>query len=150
MPTKKELADRAFEKQEDQRALAIVCLAAEGMERTEERARVTEAVARVRERFLTVTPIAKPEPSVPGQLNLLDGSIETCPSCGAPRWQWVALALDFGVVPKLQCGNCAASFEVTFTQYNAIVAERRQQHKHTDTVKSPVIPEKVTRTRGAG
>ena len=161
MPTKRELADRAYETQEDQRALAIVLQCADhyigGAFNDRERLLfeigvASKAIERVRARLVITPPAPKPEPSVPGQINLLDGSVESCPKCGAGRWQWAALMLagELGEEPKLQCGNCALVVVTTWTQYNAIVAERRRQHSHMDTVKSPVVPERVKRTRGAG
>lgn len=162
MPTKRELADRAYEKQEDERALKIVADVAfqyaRELDEDELYDRIMEifaAVERVRARMLPAYVPPTPEPGVTGvkgQINLLDGTVETCPKSGAPFHQWAPLQLQGDTVDeeaKLQCGNCSQIVVVSFAQYNRVVEGRRRDYQHMDTVKSPVIPEKATPTRGA-
>jgi hypothetical protein len=149
------LADQAYARGENQRALVLVLAAATDFSiEMKEWAGAAEiealdaALDRVKAAFLKVDVPVKSEPSVAGQMNLLDCSLETCPECGAPHWQWAPMTLDFGGEPRLQCGNCAAAFVVTFTQYNAIVAERKRTIGDSD---RPVIRRTIARReRGAG
>jgi ribosomal protein S27AE len=151
MATKQQQADAAYERAEDQRALVLV-LEAAGLAYDDRDPDLEAAIERVRVRFnLVNTAPTKPEPSVAGQINLLDGSIETCPKCGAPGSKWAACRNDADQeVPKLQCGECGTVVNVTWRQYEGIVAQRRRDHQHTDTVRSAVKPERESRSRGAG
>jgi hypothetical protein len=159
-PTKKQQADAAFERTEDKRALALLLrVARRAMHDIEDdddqyhyHQEIEQAVQRVEVRFDLVNddaPVA-PEPSLPGQMNLLDGSIETCPKCGKADTLGTMIRLSGHTGYWLQCGQCAHVVEVTATEYGRVAARRREQHGHTDTFKSPVIPEKQGRTRGAG
>lgn len=152
MPTKRQQADQAYERQEDQRALAQVLESAERDARGEygfTNRDLLAAVERVKANLLKVAPkTEKPEPSVVGQMNLIDGSLESCPECGAPEWQWAPMMLDFGEEPKLQCGNCAAAFVVTFAQYNAVVAERKRTIGTSDEAMKRAT--RQPKVRGAG
>lgn len=160
MTTKREQADAAYARQEDERALRLVADAAEmwlgapwpGDPQEDDRPLRDElavAIERVRVRYAVVNMSAEPERSVPGQINLLSGEIETCPKCGAPD-PWAAMLPIPGRADRLQCRLCSHIVQVTQQVYEAVIARRRQQHSHTDTVKSPVVPEKIAKTRGAG
>jgi hypothetical protein len=160
-PSKKAQADAAYERQEDQRALVKILAAAEeyalgfdvvlslgGADRALE---IVEAIARVKAAFLRVeAPVAKPEPSVAGQINI-DGTIESCPQCGVPEVSWSILPLDGTTIDeqaRVQCGMCACIFPISFTQYNAIVAERRRTIGESDKRVERHLHQK--RVRGAG
>lgn len=154
-------SDAAYEREMAQRALVLVLAAAEMWrgapwpgdpqeDDRPERDELNDAIERVRASFLKITGTPKPtERILPGQINLFDGSIETCPKCGKYD-PWAALARGEGDPAFLQCGNCAHVLRVSERTYDGIVACRRREHGHTDTVKSPVIPEKMGRSRGAG
>lgn len=153
MPSKRQQADAAYERAEDQRALAIVIAAALGEERSEERARIYECVERVKRAFLTVTPPAKPEPgTLPGQLDI-EGRVageparnlgapmaeafdvpKQCPGCGENMllvWggSWTPL---HGSPYTLQCGFCAHLHHCTQAAYEAVQAERRRTIGESD------------------
>lgn len=176
MATKRQLADAAHERQEDQRALNVVLDAAN--QHMEQYAgnwpELRDALARVRARFLTVTPVvAKPEPgTLPGQLSI-DGAVageppirelgnpmaeafdvpKQCPACGENMllaWggSWTPMKADRSGKHPLQCGHCAVVIEVSKAAYEAVLAERRRTIGTSDA--KPMKATRGARTRGAG
>lgn len=172
-PTKKQQADAAHERQEDQRALVVVIAAALGEERAEERARIYEAVERVKAAFLRIDAPTK-SPELPGQLGI-DGSIvgepaapvrdlgcpmaeafdvpKQCPKCGENMLltyggAWVPLARGEFRPCRLQCGFCAEVITVPGDAYDAVVAERKRTVGESD--RKPLIAKRAPRVRGAG
>jgi hypothetical protein len=175
MATKKKDADAAYLRGEAQRALVKVLEAAEAMAHGEYGWTDTSTVAAidvVRSTFLTVTAPAKSK-ELPGQLGI-DGTIvgasekigkssfsallveiERCPECKREMLDgnggsWTPLLPIPGRPDALQCGHCGFLVAVTESHLKQVVELRRRAHAHTDTVKSPVIPEKKSRSRGAG
>jgi ribosomal protein S27E len=175
MATKKKDADAAYLRGEAQRALVKVLEAAEAMAHGEYGWTDTSTVAAidvVRSTFLTVTAPAKSK-ELPGQLGI-DGTIvgaaekigkssfsefmleiETCPACGKHMLDgnggsWTPLRPHPEADHALQCGFCGKTVLASTAQWTQVVELRRRAHAHTDTVKSPVIPEKKSRARGAG
>jgi hypothetical protein len=164
MPTKRELADAAYERQEDQRALAMVLDAAAAPLAIS--TDLQAAINRVRARFLTVSPVVK-SAELPGQL-AIDGSVvgeprelgapmaeafdvpKQCPGCGENMlltWggSWVPMVPNGP--PMLQCAFCAQKVVVTLEGYEAVIAERKRTVGTSDAKPFNVTR---TRTRGAG
>lgn len=169
MTTTKAQADDAYERSEDQRALVMVVEHAEAtfddeIWREDYLSRVRAAVSRVRARLLTVS-VAAPASPLAGQLTTDGGGgareptklcdvPERCHACGSAMMaelgtRWTPLRFVDLDAARLQCGECAAIIEVTEDAWFRVMDERAKI-KAGDTVKSPVIPEKKGRTRGAG
>lgn len=168
--SKRKDADKAYQRAEDQRALVHVLMMAET--NIEADAYTSEACNRVRANFLTVSEPPRVT-GLAGQLSI-DGTSEGdtgeravklmdvptyCPGCNQNMLivhggSWTPLKprdddeVTFGP-DRLQCGNCGKVVEVTEEAWLRVV-DMRAHLRAADTVKSPVIPEKAGRTRGAG
>jgi ribosomal protein S27E len=171
MASKKKDADAAYLRDEAQRALVMV-LDAAALAYDVLDPDLEAAMALVRSMFLTVTAPTKSK-ELPGQLGI-DGSIvgaaekigkssfsefmleiETCPACGKHMLDgnggsWTPLRPHPEADHALQCGFCGKTVLASTAQWQQVIELRRRAHAHTDTVKSPVIPEKKSRSRGAG
>jgi hypothetical protein len=156
MPSKRQQADAAYERAEDQRALALVVHLAETMALVADatpRAEYEAAIARVRSRLLSVGPIVPVTHDVlPGQLDI-EGRVageparnlgapmaeafdvpKQCPGCGENMllvWggSWTPL---HGSPYTLQCGFCAHLHHCTQAAYEAVQAERRRTIGESD------------------
>ncbi len=176
MPTKRQLADAAYERQEDQRALVVVLAAAMNVahnledddDRYDYRRELELAIERVKASVLRVAPVVKPDAdTLPGQINI-EGGVENVRQLGAPMavafevpatcWKCERKMLDeqgTGWTPvrtplgyQLQCGQCGASIEVREWTYDAVLAERRAAIGESDVKVSRIIA-KAKRERGA-
>lgn len=173
MPTKRELADQAYGRQEDQRALDLVLRAATDYAvagtdymGADEINALDAAIERVRARFLTISPIVK-SAELPGQLGI-DGAVvgeprelgapmaeafdvpKQCPGCGENMllvWggSWTPLSPYPGNRYALQCGFCSHVISVTCEGYDAVLAERKRTVGTSD-----AKPLRITRSRSRG